>query len=116
MPFNYTRSQNVATKLLTKYGARAVLRRTTGDRDCICVETDYTPQERIGKLVNPTDRVFLISAKDLDPGPNHERDILVTFKEDGTTEDEHLKITRPAGRLKPGAIVIYYEIQVNEVV
>ncbi|SRR6266403_899990 len=115
MAFNYNRSQNVATKLLTKYGSRAVLRRLSGDRDIIAVETDFTPQERIGKLVNPTDRIFLISAKKLEPAPNNDRDILVTFKEDGITEDEHLKIVRPAGRLKPGAIVIYYEIQVNEV-
>jgi hypothetical protein len=115
MAFNYQRSQNVATKLLTKYGTRAILRRQSGDRDCIVVETDFTPMERLGKLVNPTDRIFLISAKSLDPAPNAEKDILVTLQSDGVTEDEHLKFARPTGRLKPGDTVIYYEIQVSEV-
>ncbi len=116
MPFNYARSQAKADKLLTKYGTRAVLRRAgPNDRNCIAVETDYLPKARPNSLVNPTDRIFLISAKNLDPPPNFERDMLVTFKADGVTEDEHLKLIMPAGRLKPGPIVIYYEIQVNEV-
>jgi|SRR6185369_5224395 len=117
MAFNYIRSQAVADKMITKYGMKAKLRRpAAADRDVIVVETDYTPIERQGKLVNPTSRIFLVSAKNLAQPPLYGTDVLVTLKAPDFTEDyEVLKIDQPPGRLSPGGIVIYWELAVSKV-
>jgi hypothetical protein len=91
-----------------------MLRRLSGDRDCIAVEVDFTPQERAGQLINPTDRLFLVSPKDLVVPPVEDRDVLVTFVVGSdTVEDEHLKIVQPPGKLAPAGTVVYWELQVR---
>jgi len=115
MAFNYTRSQAVADKMITKYGMKAVLRRESmDDRPCIVVETDFTPMERQGKLINPTDRIFLISAKELLLPPLFQVDTLVTLKPpDFVDDNEILKLSRKPGRLAPAGTVIYWEVFVD---
>lgn len=109
MAYNYARAQNVAHRMISKYGAPAVLRRTEGDRPCIACELDFTPQETT-KLANPTARLFLVSVPGVTVPPNNEKDRLVTFKGDGS-ENEVLKIIAPTGHLAPAGIVVYWELQ-----
>lgn len=115
MAYNYIRSQAVADKMITKYGMRAVLRRDSlPDRDCIVTETQYTPAERAGKLINPTDRIFLMNARNLALPPLQGTDTLVTFVQpEGIVEDEVLKLTQKPGRLAPAGIVVYWEVVVR---
>lgn len=108
MAYNYARAQNVADRMITKYGAPAMLRRAEGDRPCIAVELDFTPQETL-KLANPTARLFLVSVKGVTIPPNNEKDRLVTFV--GEQENEVLKIIAPTGHLAPAGIVVYWELQ-----
>lgn len=103
-----------AAKLIRKYGMPAKLRRNGVDRDCVVVETGFDPKEDRGKMENPTDRVFLVQAKDLTKPPNKEAgDVLVIYKAPTFTEvDDELKMRTPAGRLSPANIPIYWELQV----
>lgn len=112
--FNYTAMQGRAAKLIQKYGMPAFLERNGVKRDCIVVETGFDPKQDRGKLENPTDRVFLVQAKDLTQPPNKEAgDILVTLKApDYTVQDERLRMRTPPGRLSPANIPIYWELQV----
>jgi len=112
--FNYNAMQNRAAKLITKYGMPAKLLRGTTYRDCVVVETGFDPAEDRGKMENPTDRVFIVKAKDLTQPPNKEAgDILVTYKAPGYTEvDDQLKMRTPASRLSPANVPIYWEMQV----
>ena len=106
MPHNYARSQSVADRMIRKYGAVAALRRANVDRMCYAVESDFTPAERAGKLINPVDRLFLVSSMGLLIPPNNEVDTLI-FK------GEVLRIKAPPGRLAPAGIVVYWELQVS---
>lgn len=112
--FNYTAMQARAAKLITKYGMPAKLLRNGTYRDCTVVETGFDPSEDRGQLENPTDRVFMVKAKDFTQPPSKEAgDILVTYKAPGYTEvDEQLKMRTPAGRLSPANIPMYWEMQV----
>lgn len=114
MAFNYVAMQARAAKLIAKYGMPAKLSRNGVLRDCIVVETGFDPREDRGKLENPTDRVFIVQAKDLQHPPNKEAgDILITFKfPTYTDEDDRLKMRTPAGRLSPANLPIYWEMQV----
>jgi len=117
---DYAQKQIAVDRKIQKAGMLAILRRTSGDRFCYVLETDFTPQERAGKLVNPTDRIFLCSplyqGNPIVP-PDNTQDTLVTLVQPITTspptEFEKLKLFEPAGRLAPGGIPIYYELKVR---
>lgn len=122
MPTNdYTADQQTADDMIVEFGATAILRREDfEDRYCVACEIDATPQERIGKLMNAVDRIFLVSVYDptgalLDPPPQYQRDVLITLvpETDPSEEDETLKIMAPVGRLAPAVIPVYYELQVR---
>lgn len=114
MGFNYLAMQARAAKLIAKYGMPAKLERNGIQRDCVVVETGFDPKESRGKIENPTDRVFIVQAKDLTIPPNMEAgDILVTFKwPDFSVVGERLRMRAPAGRLSPANLPIYWELQV----
>lgn len=105
--------------MIRKFGARCVLRRVAtdpiapGDRNCIAAEVEFDSREKQGQLVNPTDRLFLVSALNLSVPPDQFKDTLVTFvpKSNPPVEFEHLKITRTPGRLAPAQVVVYWELQ-----
>lgn len=114
MAFNYIAMQGRAAKLIAKFGMPAKLSRNGVLRDCVVVETGFDPKEDKGKLENPTDRVFIVQAKDLTIPPNKEAgDVLITYKyPDYTEEDDRLRLRTPAARLSPANLPIYWEIQV----
>lgn len=117
MPYDYEAAQQTANDMITEYGGPAILRRKTGDRDCIAVVIDENPSEHQGKPINAVDRIALISALDpdgaqLDPPPVFQVDTLVILNADGD-ESEVLRITEPVARLKPAATVVYYEAHVR---
>jgi hypothetical protein len=109
MAYDYVRAQHLADRQIRKFGQQCALRRTgREDRQCWAVEADYSPQERVGGLVNPTDRLFLISALSLEGGiPDQVNESFVT------QAGEVLRPVRPPGRLAPGGIVIYWELHVR---
>jgi hypothetical protein len=110
MAYNYVRAQNVAHRMINKYGAPAILRRTEGDRRCIAVELEFDPRETT-KLANPTARLFLVSTNGVSVAPNNEKDRLVTFYPGTDVENEVLKIVAPTGHIAPAGIVVYWELQ-----
>jgi hypothetical protein len=110
---DYGRERAISDSMIRKYGAPAILRRDSGDRPCFAFIVDYTPQERMGKLVNQTDRKALVSAVGLGLDPDSEQDRLVTLDPVTGAESETLRIVSPVGKLVPGNIVIYWELQVR---
>ncbi len=121
MGINYIGIRNRADRMIRRYGQTALLRRgETGyeiDRECTALEVQYNASEK-RRLQNLTDRKMLISARDLTVAPDKELDRLVildqsTLNNVPPTELEVLKIFAPPGKLSPGGIVVYWEVQVR---
>lgn len=109
---DYARARKVSDKQIHKWGARALLRRSSGDRECWAMEAELSAMEK-QSLKNFNHRIFLISAVNLDPGPNFREDSLITFMVDGTTELPPLRQVAPVAPLAPGGYVVYWEITVE---
>lgn len=109
--FDYQSLREAAEGVVTQFGAKAILRRASGDRDCWAVETAQTQAEKQA-LKNFNTRVFMVSTLDLEVPPSKE-DSLIVFKEDGT---EHTPLRQAAPPLAiaplPG-FVLYYQLQVE---
>jgi hypothetical protein len=122
---DYNTKIRTADGMIRKYsggGGNAVLRRVGApDRAVSMIFQDFTPMERVGKMINPIDRLALVSllAPDgtaLTPPPDQELDRLVTFQmplASPPVEAETLRIVQPPGKLNPGNVTIYYELQVR---
>lgn len=99
--------------------SRAVLRRVGApDRACVACVTQYQPQERVGKMVDPEARKARISALQLDgvtvltPDPDRERDSLIIFNKDGTEQPPYRLAAKP-GREEPVAgFTLFWTVQV----
>jgi hypothetical protein len=112
---DYSRERAIADGMIRKYGAPAILRRDNGgDRPCWAFISNYSPQEKVGKLINQTDRKALVSPTDLTIEPDSEQDKLVTFDPATGLEKEVMRIIAPVGKLAPAEIVIYFELQVRK--
>jgi hypothetical protein len=111
---DYSRERAIANAMIAKYGSPAILRRENGgDRSCIAFISEYTPHERVGKLINQTDRKALLSPVGLTLEPDSEQDTLVTLDPASGAELETLRIVSPIGKLAPANIIVYWELQVR---
>jgi len=119
---NYARSQAVADRMIRKGGMQAVLRRPgMADRPCSVLQMEFSPMERMGKLVNPTDRKFIVST--IVPGaggtliaPDAEQDALVTFVQPpGSPPVQHevLRIVAPVGKSALADVVVFWRLTVR---
>lgn len=109
---DYARQRNLADDMIRKYGAAAILRRDSGDRQCWSCFVEFSPHERMGKLINQTDRKALVSPVGLTAYPDSEQDKLVILDSVTGAELETLRIIAPIGKLAPKPdIVIYWELQ-----
>lgn len=103
-------------RTIRREGARCVLRRDGADRECFACVVEYSSRERRGDLIQAEDKLALISALNLTVPPSGEDgDRLVTFSEDGSTEDEVFQIVNKPGELKQARTVLYYEAQLRPV-
>jgi hypothetical protein len=118
---NFAGSRQRADRMIRKWGVPGVLRRASGDRPCWVVIQDYSPIERVGKMIDPVDRLALVSAIErgstnkLLLAPDREQDRLVTFVpgSDPLVEDETLRMSAPPGKLAPGNVIVYWELRVR---
>lgn len=111
----YLRARKVVDKQIRKWGARALLRRASGDRECWAMEAQLNANEKRA-LKNFTHRVFCISAVNdvLLADPPSKEDSLVLFVQPaGTVELPPLRQVAPVAPLAPGGIVVYWELQVE---
>lgn len=117
MGFDYLRSRATADRMILKWGMKAVLRRSSGDRWCWVVVERYMPQEQDGKLVTPTDRKVLMSTQGLTIPPEEGKDALVTFVQPmdplHPVLDETLRIVSSPFRLAPAGTTILWQLQVR---
>jgi hypothetical protein len=109
MPFDWASRRATATNLITKYGARAILRRAGVDRDCTAF-TDLFTRSHQGELRNAADGLALIAADGLDEPPDAEKDQLVLVDPDSGTETDSLRLLSPIGKFAPGGVVVYWEV------
>lgn len=99
---------------IKRIGMIAALRRDTGERPCWLYFGAWTPRERMGGLIEPTDRLAIISAVGLSDPPIHTRDRLITFVQPaGTAEDENLRIISVVERIAPAGVAIVWKLQVR---
>ena len=115
----YYAKRQRATRLIEKYGMPAILRRVGAPDRWVKLEIeDYTPQERIGKMIDPVDRLAIVKASDeLDKvPPDRDLDRVITFVQPMGTppvQYEVLKITAPVDKIAPGGIVLYWQLRVR---
>lgn len=119
LPIDYAKKRGTVDGLLRRWGAPAVLRRGGVDRPCIALITNYSPQERSGKMIDPTYRKALISAlapdgSELIP-PSRESDTLVTFVPGANppVEYETLKIAAPPDKVSATGVIVYWACSVK---
>lgn len=110
---SFLRARKVIDRQIRKKGFRAVLRRSTGDRDCWAMEAQLNANERRA-LKSPKSMIYCISAVGLDVDPDFREDTLITFVQpEGTTENPPLRQVAPPEPFRPGGIVIYWDLQVE---
>jgi hypothetical protein len=110
MAFDWASRRATATYLIEKYGARAILRRNTGDRDCTAF-VELNSRSHQGELRNAPDGLALIAADGLDVPPDAEKDHLVLVDPDTDAETDSLRLLSPIGKYAPGGVVVYWEVQ-----
>jgi hypothetical protein len=108
MGYDWASSRATATRMITKYGASAILRRASGDRDCTACMVDFLPRSNPGQLRNTPDRTFLVVADGLTVPPDAEQDRLVWTDETGAQEE--LRLVAPIGKIAPAGVVLYWEL------
>lgn len=108
---DYERMRARADSLIRRRGQAAILRRSTGDRECWALEAVLNANDRQA-LKNPTDRVFLVSPVGLDVAPDYNEDALVWLDKTSGIE-KVFRMSAPVSPLQPGDTVIYYELQVQ---
>lgn len=98
--------------------SKNVLRRPGApDRPCVACVTEFKPQERVGKMVDPEARKARVSALApdltvLDPAPDRERDSLIVFNPDGSEQPPYRLAAKP-GREEPvPGLVLFWVLQV----
>jgi hypothetical protein len=111
MAFDWAGRRATATRMISKYGCRAILRRAGGDRDCTACMIDYMTRSHSGDLRNQPDRMVLVAATGLDVPPDAEKDHLVWLDPDTGLEAENLRLIAPIGKFAPAGVVVYYELQ-----
>ena len=107
---DYERQRSQASRIIRNRGQAAKLKRGSELRDCYALEVALSASDK-SKLRNPTNRVFLIDAVDLDVPPEFGKDALV-WPDKVTGTDKTFRQEAPTEPLQPGDVVIYYEIQV----
>lgn len=115
MAYNWAARRATATRMITKYGSRALLRSTAGgDRACVVCEDNQMPRSQPGSLRNSPDRIYLIVADGLNPPPDPEKEHLVLLDPETGLEVESVRMVAPMGRVAPGRYVLYWEAQVRQ--
>lgn len=102
----YTKLDNIAAKLITKFGyGGTLLRNKTDSYPVTLVMAQYDPRYVDGNLIQHTDRKALIAAKGLAIVPDAENDQLIAG-------GETLRIVTVT-KTSPGGEDIIYELQVR---
>lgn len=115
MGFDWASSRASVTRMITKYGGRAILRRDSGDRFCTAGMIRLRTGPRQGQLRNMPDRTFLVVADEitLTVTPDPDQDHLVTLDPITGAEVESFKLIAPVGKVAPGGVVLYWRLQVS---
>lgn len=125
MPFGYPATRTKADAWIRRYGMIAVLRRVAAsgsysDRQCWVMFQQWSPSERLGKLINPVDRKVVMSPLAPDGStlvpPDQEQDVLVTYVQPYVAPgvvNEFLRIVEPPGQLDPAGLVVYWTLTVR---
>jgi hypothetical protein len=102
--------------MIRKWGEAAALRRNgAADRPCVAYVREFNAVERIGRLVDPTDRMVLIAtsaALNATP-PNRDLDRLVTYVQpvsNPPVEAAQLRFTAPVVPFAPAGTTLYWKI------
>ena len=118
--FSYEKTLRQVEGIVETMGMPALLRRgvvpNVSDRPCRIFIRKYSPREMLGGLVDPMERMVIMSPRGLKIPPDHNVDSLITFIQpmtDPPVEDENLRIIEPATKISPAGIVVAWKLRVR---
>ena len=111
------RFRTVVDAEIKRIGMSAALRREgSPDRKIWMYFGQWTAREMMGRMIDPLERVAVVSALGLTDPPTHTRDRLITFVQPPAfvpVEDENLRILAPPDRIDPAGVVIAWRLRVR---
>jgi hypothetical protein len=115
--FEAARLQGVVDRQIKRAGMAAALRRASGDRPCWMFFSQWTAKDLMGGLIDPLDRLVIMSAADLSVPPEFPQDRLITwvqpYDRDNPVESENLRIQQQPERIAPSGVVICWKLRVR---
>jgi hypothetical protein len=116
--YNYPRAQLLSHRQIAKFGGgvnNGRLERAGVTRLCTVAILQYTNQQRDGSLIQFTDERALVSSVGLTVPPDMEQDVLVVgmFVSGVWQQVNRCKIVAPPGKLAPGGLVVFWDLQVR---
>ena len=79
--------------------------------------SQWTAKDLMGGLIDPLDRLVIISAADLAVAPDHTQDRLITwvqpYDRDNPVQSELLHIQRQPERIAPAGVVLCWKVSVR---
>lgn len=113
MAYDYSRSISTADRLITKFGAKAYLRRAGVDRECFAAVTDIIARDDTGQIMSPLSVIVLISAKGLTVPPDWQVDSL-KLKDPKTAALKEQRMTAEETAIAPAGVAVYWECKVKK--
>lgn len=111
------RMRQTFDRQVKRIGMRVTLRRATGDRWAWAFFSQWNPRELMGGLIDPLDRLLVVSALGLTIPPDHAVDRVITwqqpYNELRPVQDENLRIMKQAERVAPAGVVIFWKLSVR---
>jgi hypothetical protein len=112
-----SRFRTVIDSEIKRIGMIAALRREgSPDRKIWMYFGQWTAREQMGRLIDPLDRLAIVSALGLTDPPTHTKDRLITFVQPpafNPVEDENLRILAPPDRNDPAGRVLAWRLRVR---
>lgn len=113
-PLNSSEMAKAFDRQVKRIGMRATLRRNGVDRWCWMFFGQWSSKELYGGLVNPMERLAILSPEGLDIPPEHGKDTLVIWEQPydpaNPVEVERLSLTRAPERIAPAGVVICWKL------
>jgi hypothetical protein len=116
-PLDANRFQQMVDRQVKRVGMIATLSRSTGDRPCWIFFSQWTAKDLMGGLIDPLDRLVIMSALDQKIHPDHVQDRLITYVQPYDAQrpviDENLRILQAPEKLAPTGAIICWKLRVR---
>ena len=110
----WLQKRDLIDRQIRKGGALCYLRRASVDRECWALEMQLNANDKRA-LRNLNNRIFSISAVDLDVPPDQRLDSLVLVNKSTGIKLTPLRMAAPVAPFQPepGGTVVYYDVEIE---